>query len=203
MKTNRKILYLTQLGLLTAITILLNFTPLGFLRIGVVEITFMAIPVIIGGAVLGPAAGAFLGLVFGICSFSLAPTHPLFSIVLAENPVVLALVCVVPRILVGVVAAYIVNIFEKIVKFRPVSYFLAGLAGALTNTVLFLSGIVFLMEQTITPKMAEFGLLSEKTFVGFWVGIGVVNGVPEALACTILCGAIILPLKKFVMKPAV
>ena len=44
--------------------------------------------------------------------------------------------------------------------------------------------------------MSEFGLLTAKTFVGFWVGIGIVNGIPEAIACTILSAAIIIPLKK-------
>lgn len=198
--TRAKTLYLVQLALLTAISLILNFTPLGFLKLGLVEISFMTIPVVIGGAVLGPFAGAFLGLVFGLCSLSLAPTHPLFGVAFASNPILVAAICIIPRILVGLVAAYIVKFAEKLGKLKKLSYFAAGLFGALTNTVLFLAGIVFFMEKLITPKMAEFGLLSAKTFVGFWVGIGMVNGIPEAIVCTFVAAAVILPLKVFVSK---
>lgn len=198
-KNRAKTLYLVQLALLTAITLILNFTPLGFLKIGLVEITFMAVPVVIGGVILGPLAGAFLGLVFGICSLSLAPAHPLFGIVFSKNPILVAAVCIIPRILVGLAAAYVVKIPVK-EKFKGILYFLAGLVGSLTNTVLFLAGIMLFMEKLITPKMTGLSLLTAKTFTGFWVGIGIVNGIPEAVACTVLSGVIIIALKSYVLK---
>ena len=56
-KTSRMV----QLAILTAIIFLMGFTPIGFLHVGAVEITFIMIPVIIGAIVIGPGAGAFLG----------------------------------------------------------------------------------------------------------------------------------------------
>ena len=60
---------LTQMALLTAIILLMAFTPLGYLRTGVVEITFIMIPVVVGAILMGPGAGAILGGVFGLTSF--------------------------------------------------------------------------------------------------------------------------------------
>lgn len=186
-------LYLVQLALLSAIVIILNFTPLGFLKIGIVEMTFMAIPVLVGAVVLGPAAGAFLGLLFGICSLLLAPSHPLFSVALAEKPIFLAAVCIIPRVLIGLTSAYTAKIFKK---HENTSYVLASLVGSLTNTVLFIGGVVLLLNQVLTPKMAELGLLSEKTFTIFWLSIAAINGIPEAIVSTIISVSIIIALKR-------
>ncbi len=60
-----------QLALLTAIELIMAFTPLGYLKIGPVSITFMAIPVAVGAIVLGPISGAFFGL--GVRSDKLFP----------------------------------------------------------------------------------------------------------------------------------
>ena len=60
---------LVQLAILVAIMLILAFTPLGYLKVGAIEITFMTIPVVIGAILLGPPAGAFLGGVFGLTSF--------------------------------------------------------------------------------------------------------------------------------------
>ena len=50
---------LTQMALLTAIILLMAFTPIGYLRVGVgVEITFIMIPVVVGAILIGPGAGA-------------------------------------------------------------------------------------------------------------------------------------------------
>ena len=63
-----KIVTMAETALLTAIVILMAFTPLGYLRIGITQITFIVVPVAVGAVLLGPKAGAFLGLVFGISS---------------------------------------------------------------------------------------------------------------------------------------
>jgi len=63
MKKNR-ILWLTQLALLTALVLLLQMLPL---TIGQLQLAaFALIPIVVGGALLGAGAGAWLGLVFGL-----------------------------------------------------------------------------------------------------------------------------------------
>ena len=69
-KVNRKkIIALTENAMLSAIIVLMAFTPLGYLQIGPVKMTFIMIPVAVGAMTLGEKTGAFLGLVFGITSF--------------------------------------------------------------------------------------------------------------------------------------
>lgn len=47
---------LTTLGILTAIILVMTFTPLGYIKTMGLEITLLHIPVILGAALTGPAA---------------------------------------------------------------------------------------------------------------------------------------------------
>jgi len=61
---------MVRLAVVTAIIILMAFTPIGYLKYGPLSITFLQIPVVVGAIVLGPASGAFLGGVFGATSLA-------------------------------------------------------------------------------------------------------------------------------------
>ena len=74
MRVNEKVLNLTILGLLTAIMIIMTFTPLGYLKMPGLSITFMTIPVIVAAAILTPKDSAIIGGVFGLTSFIQAVT---------------------------------------------------------------------------------------------------------------------------------
>ena len=55
---------LVLLGLMTAILLLMAYTPLGYLNIGPLAITFNVIPVAVAAITLGPVGGAIVGSVF-------------------------------------------------------------------------------------------------------------------------------------------
>ena len=61
MRTGNHSRRVTLLGLLTAILLVLSMTPLGYLNIGPLAISFNMIPVAVGAAALGPVGGAVLG----------------------------------------------------------------------------------------------------------------------------------------------
>ncbi len=187
-----KTLHLTQLALLTAILLLMAFTPLGYLRIGALSITFLTIPVVIGATVLGTIDGSFLGLVFGITSYAQCFGIDAFGTTLCGiNPFYTAVMCIVPRVLIGPVSSGLLHLLNKVIKTdfhhvgrRMVKYMLCCLAGAMTNTVLFVSLFVGLFGQT------EF-FWSLGNSVLEVVGVLVtVNAVVEALVCTFVGGAI-------------
>lgn len=70
MKSNRfTTAQLTLLGLMAAILLLMAYTPLGYLNIGPLAISFNVIPVAISAVVLGPVGGAVAGAIFGLTSF--------------------------------------------------------------------------------------------------------------------------------------
>ena len=60
---HQKTLKLVETAMLAAIVVLMSFTPIGYLKIGALSITFIMIPVVIGGITVGPAAGAVLGAI--------------------------------------------------------------------------------------------------------------------------------------------
>ena len=197
---NRKnIIYLTQLGLYTAILLLFFFTPLGLLKIGLVSVTFYTIPVVIGAVMLGPAAGGMLGFVFGFLTFITAPTDPLFQFVFNRNIFLAAAIAIIPRVCAGLFAGLAAKAFARKDTLRLPSYFLSGLIGSLTNTVLFISAALLFTKYILAPVLSEWGAAGDIAYKGwniFWLGIGTTNGIPEAVICTIVCGAVLIPLKQ-------
>ena len=61
---------LTLLGLMAAILLLMAYTPLGYLNIGPLAISFNVIPVAISAVVLGPVGGAVAGAILPLSSAS-------------------------------------------------------------------------------------------------------------------------------------
>ena len=64
-----KVQRMVILAVLIALTLVMALTPLGYLKIGALSISFLCIPIAIGATVLGPTAGLILGTLFGITSF--------------------------------------------------------------------------------------------------------------------------------------
>jgi len=85
-------------GLLLAITLLLALTPVGFIPVPTPagSATIAHIPAIIGGVLEGPLVGLIVSLGFGFASF-LSPLVPV------KDP----LVIILPRLAIGVVAAWV------------------------------------------------------------------------------------------------
>ena len=87
------------IGVLSAISIMLSMTPLGFIPIGPTNATIMHIPVIIGAIIEGPVVGITVGFIFGATSLLKALTMPTITSFAFVNP----LVSVLPRMLIGIV----------------------------------------------------------------------------------------------------
>ncbi len=62
---NQSVRNMTQMALLMAITLVMAYTPLGYLRTPLLSVSFLTVPVAIGAILMGPAAGAVLGTIFG------------------------------------------------------------------------------------------------------------------------------------------
>lgn len=130
---------LTVTAALAAIIVVMTFTPIGYLNIGIVEITFLTIPVAIGAIICGPGAGALLGGVFGLTSymqcFGIARPSPFGAALLAINPVATTVLCLVPRILTGLLAGLIFKAFKN--KSGTVSFAVTSLCTGIFNTLFF------------------------------------------------------------------
>ena len=120
MKTGNRSRQTTLLGLLTAILMVLSMTPLGYLNIGPLAISFNMIPVAVGAAALGPVGGAVLGAVFGMTSFlqclGIGGSSAMGVILFDINPLFAFLQRFVPRLLTGFLVGLIYKAARKFTK---------------------------------------------------------------------------------------
>ena len=190
--TSSKVREITLTAILAAIVLLMAFTPLGYLRVGPVSITFLVIPVVIGGMTLGPVRGGFLGAVFGATSFAQCFMGDLFGAALvALSPLATAVACFVPRILIGVVAGVLFPALLKVSRSHVLAFVGTAVAGTLTNTILFVGMVV--------------GFFRNSYFGGspFWTifaGFFTVNVALELVVGVIVSAALSAVLNRFVLN---
>ncbi len=145
---NTKTTSLVRIALLMAITIVLAATPLGYIPAGPLSFTIMVLPVAIGGVLLGRNAGLILGLTFGITSLMSAPSQAMGQLLLAQSGILTAVICIVPRVLVGLIAGLFFRVQYKDGK-RPLwVYLAAGGAASFANTALFL-GLLYVCSHEL------------------------------------------------------
>ena len=192
MNRSSKVHQITLTAILMAVILLMAYTPLGYLRLGMVEITFLTIPVVIGAIVLGPWWGAFLGAVFGATSFAQCFSTSVFgAALLAIDPFCTFLVCIVPRVLIGLVAGVLFRLLHKVDKAGVVSFVVTSIAGALTNTVFFVGMVVFFFKDTYFGGSAFWPI-----FLSFFT----VNVVLEVLVCGVISAALSKVMIRFLFK---
>ena len=117
MKTKLTTTQITMLGLMAAVLLLMAYTPLGYLNIGPLAITFNMIPVAISAIVLGPVGGAVAGYIFGLTSFlqciGIGGTSAMGAMLFSINPVLAFIQRFVPRFLDGLLLGYIFRGMKK------------------------------------------------------------------------------------------
>ena len=193
---------LVLLGLMTAILLLMAYTPLGYLNIGPLAITFNVIPVAVAAITLGPAGGAIVGSVFGLTSFlqciGVGGTSAMGAILFGINPVLAFVQRFVPRLLDGLLLGYIFRGVRKVSN-TPTACFVTGFCSAFLNTALFMSLLVLLFGNTEYMQT----LMGGKNVIAFICGFVGINAVCEMVSSTIITGAVGLALYKAHFVPAV
>lgn len=179
---SKKTLWLVQTAILAAILLVLALTPIGYLKIGVVSLTLLTIPVVIGAIVVGPASGAVLGAVFGLTSFYQCFGADVFgSFLLAQNPIYTFIVCVVPRVLVGLLIGLIFQAFIKFGKSNVFVYALTAFLGSAFNTLFFCGSLILFFGSL------DFNGISITSIA---ISLLALNALAEAIVCTIVGAAI-------------
>lgn len=183
---------MVRLAALVAIIVLMAFTPLGYFKYGTLSITLLPIPVVIGSIILGPSAGAILGLIFGLTSLAQCFGLDAFGTALfGINPLGTIFMCLVPRILMGWLSGLIFRGLHKIDSTKVFSYAVASLSGAVLNTVMFVAALVIIFGNT--PLLRSFGS-STAQIIGVLI---TVNAVIEAAVCLVVGAAISKALQHF------
>jgi uncharacterized membrane protein len=165
-------------GIFASIILLMAFVPwFGYIQIGVVSLTIIHIPVLIGGAAGGKRVSVYLGTIFGISSLLIALIRPaLPSDFVFQNP----LVSVLPRIAFGFVAYLLYDYFTKVIKSNIVGTMVAFVLATISHTVFVL--IMFYIFGIDNPSLTG-------VFTFIWA-ILLSNGFFEAILAALVGGPI-------------
>ena len=178
---------MTQLALLTAITLVLAYTPIGYLPLGPFNVSFLAVPVCIGAVVMGPGVGAFLGLVFGLTSFgnALSGGSAMGVALLSVSPAGYFVQSVVGRVLMGLCVGLIFRALSRLTGRSLASYVTAAVCAPLLNTVFYmgLMCLIFYNCEYVQNLVATTGAANPILFVLAVVGV---QGLIEILVCGVL-----------------
>ena len=189
MKQNKKLRQMVQLAVLTAILLVMAFTPLGYLKIGPLSITFLTLPVAVASVVLGPGAGLILGAVFGLTSFFQCFGMDEFGVTLLSISFWKTMVmCLAPRLLAGGVPGLIYRGLKD--KNRTLGTALTCLATPLINTAFFMGLLVLFFRNE--AYLQSFG----DSVWAILMALGIGNAIPEALVTLVAGTAVCAALQK-------
>lgn len=183
--------YMATLAMLCGLLLVMGMTGIGFIPIPVIKSTTMHIPVILGAILLGPAAGAVLGGVFGLCSIWVNTTAPgLLSFAFSPFMTVEGLPGVLKsiwiaffcRVIFGYAAGWLWVLMKKLFKKDYLALPVTAAVSSLFHSVIVMASIyVLLAEQYAAAKnvavTAVFGLV---------MGTITTASIPEAVIAAIL-----------------
>lgn len=185
---------LVQTGVLTAIILIMAFTPIGYIKVGALSISLITIPVAIGAIAISPAAGAFLGLVFGITSFIQCFTgDPFGAALLSINAFFTFLVCIPTRTLAGYLTGIIYRLLKKPLK--AAAFYISGLCMAVLNTAFFMSILVLFFWKSDAVQSWAQSLGSTAPFMFILASVSL-NAIIEWISTTIIAGSVGLALNR-------
>lgn len=174
------------IGMLSAISIVLGVTGLGFIPIPPVKATIMHVPVIIGAVLEGPLVGALVGLIFGIFSVIQSITTPTPVSFVFMNP----LVSVLPRILIGVGSYYVFKLIRM--KKEVLSIGIAAAIGSLINTIGVL-GMIYIIYLGPYAKALNISLSAAKKGI---LVVAFTNGMPEMILSILITVSVVTAITK-------
>ena len=183
--------YMATLAMFCGILLVMGATGIGFIPLPVIKATTMHIPVILGAILLGPAAGAVLGGVFGLCSIWANTTSPgllafAFSPFMTTEglPGVLkslwiALGC---RILLGVIAGWLWKGLKTTLKQDYLVLPVTAAIATICHTILVMGSIYLLLAQ----QYAQAKNVAITAVLGLVMGTVTASGIPEAIIAAVL-----------------
>lgn len=148
---------LTGVAIFTAIVIVLQFLG-AFIRFGPFSISLVMIPIVVGAAIYGPAAGAWLGLIFGWVVL-LSGDAGAF---LAVNPLGTVVTVITKGVLSGWTAGLV---YKALSKHEIPAALAASVTAPVVNTGVFLVGCLIFFMPTVTEWAAAAGVKNVGTYM--------------------------------------
>lgn len=183
--------YMATLAMFCGILLVMGMTGIGFIPLPVIKATTMHIPVILGAILLGPAAGAVLGGVFGLCSiwanttspgllaFAFSPFMTTEGLPGVQKSLWIALGC---RILLGVIAGWLWKGLKRVLKQDYLALPVTAAVSTICHTILVMGSIYLLLAQ----QYAQAKNVAITAVFGLVMGTVTASGIPEAIIAAVL-----------------
>ena len=193
--TRQKTRMLTHVAFLAALIVVLQLLTY-FIKAGPFNMSFVLIPIVLGGMLYGPGAGAFLGGVFGVVVVvvSVAGLDVGGNMVFAANPFLCILLCMLKGIAAGWVSALVYKALNGRINHR-LAIILAAAAAPICNTGIFIVGMFLFFRDVLSVWSGGTDLL-----VYAVTGIAGINFVVEFLLNVIVAPILVPPVENAVKK---
>ena len=173
---------LTGIAIFTAIVIVLQLLG-SFIRFGPFSISLVLIPIVVGAAMYGTAAGAWLGFIFGLVVLLSGDAAAFLGV----NALGTIITVIAKGTLAGLCAGLV---FRALVKTNTyVAVIVSAVVCPVVNTGVFLLGCLLFFMETINGWAAAAGFASAGTYM--IVGLVGLNFVFELLVNVILSPVIV------------
>lgn len=145
----------SMIAIFSAIIIVLQIVATN-INFGAFPITLTLIPIIIGGAILGVKEAAFLGFMFGLIVFLVVVSgaDPNSMIMLTQNPVATVLIIFAKGIGAGLFSSLAYQ--ALVAKNQKLAIIISSVVAPVSNTGLFLIGLIFFFDSNITILISSF-----------------------------------------------
>ena len=187
-KRSEKIRAIVTVAVLAALVVVLQTVASG-IRIGPFSVTLSLVPIIVGGALFGPLAGGFLGLVFSVVVLVsvLTGADAGGAIMLTVNPAATVIIVLVKGTAAGLAAGLISSKMRD--KHLYPGVILASVAAPVCNTGIFLAGMLLFFRDLLAEWANGAGADNTATYV--ITGLVGLNFLAELVIGLVLCPIIV------------
>ena len=173
---NSKLKTMVGIALLIALVVVLQFVGGMIPPVGGFTISLVLIPIVIGAALYGPGAGAFLGAVFGVIVTinCINGTDPGGAMVFQANPALCVLVVLAKGTLAGLAAGWVYKLMKD--KNGYVAMLCAAIICPLVNTGLFVVCMLSFFKDVLAARAGGGDIIAYVL-----TGLILANFVPEMI----------------------
>ena len=144
----------TGLAVLTALVVVLQMFG-GYFKIGTTSLSFVLVPIVLGGILYGVLAGAFLGFVFGLVVwlYGVTGADVFTSILFNDHPFITTLLCFGKGTLAGLCGGLAYSLLKG--KNEYAGVLTAAVVTPIVNTGLFILGALLMSDSLRANFVAD------------------------------------------------
>lgn len=189
MKSSDKTRKIVLTAVMIAIMLVLQFTGIGLIDLGVIRVTLYGTVIAIGTLVLGRGSGLILGAAFAAISFWSAVQKPsaMVAPLMQAAPLLVFVMSVLPRVLMPLTSDMLYRMLSKIGYNDKLALGISAACGSLCNTILYLGFMLIGYAVTVAD------------YPGILAAVGAVAGaagLPEAVVAGFVTTPVVIALRK-------